>query len=279
MSWLEALILGLVQGLTEFLPVSSSGHIELGKALLGVEVGGDIAFEVVVHAATALATILVFRKEIGAIFRGLFRFRWNDDTDYFFKLLVSALPIGVVGIAFCGPIKRLFESDAVIPVVGVALLATAALLFFSDRKVRNGSGNPPPADAEGAAARNGITLRQAFLVGCGQALAIVPGLSRSGTTISVGLLCGVRREVVASFSFLMALAPILGKTVLDASSGDLTASSAGAPALAVGFAAAFVSGLFACKAMIALVKRARLVWFALYCVVVGLAALAAHRFA
>ncbi|MCQ2143111.1 MAG: undecaprenyl-diphosphate phosphatase [Bacteroidales bacterium] len=260
MDWLEALVLGLVQGLTEFLPVSSSGHLALGRALLGVEPGGDLSFEVTVHAATVLATIVVFRKQIWSLLKGLFKFKYNDETDYILKICVSMIPVLVVGLFFKDYVEDLFSS---LLVVGVCLLLTALLLFFSDR-VSEGR------KAAENAHRNGIGYIQAFIIGCGQALAVLPGLSRSGTTISTGLLCGVKREVVAQFSFLMVLVPILGEAFLDLLDGGFSASAVGLPALAVGFLAAFVSGLFACRVMIALVKRAKLKWFALYCALIGL---------
>ena len=286
MEWFQALILGLVQGLTEFLPVSSSGHLAIGREVLGVEASGDLAFEVAVHAATVLATIVVFRRQIWDLLKDLFKFRYNDGTDYICKILVSAVPVFVVGMFFKDYVEGLFSS---LLVVGLALLVTAALLYFSDRKKTAsaasadgaaGSDGPaagapdaPAADAPVApgAARNGISYGQALLVGVGQAFAVIPGLSRSGTTISTGLLCGVKRENVAQFSFLMVLIPILGEAFLDLVGGDFGASSVGVLPLALGFAAAFVSGLFACKVMIALVKRARLKWFALYCALVGAA--------
>ena len=288
MSWLEALILGLVQGLTEFLPVSSSGHLAIGRELLGVEASGDLVFEVTVHAATVLSTIVVFRKEIWKLLQGLFRFKMNDETDYILKILVSMIPVFVVGMFFKDYVEDMFTS---LMVVGLALLVTALLLFLSDRfsfagKVKSeaqaptegiaaeaaqGESSPcmPKADAV-ASPRNGITWWQALAVGIGQACAVIPGLSRSGTTISTGLICGVKRDVMAQFSFLMVLVPILGEAFLDVVGGDMAASTIGALPLVVGFLAAFVSGLFACKVMIALVRRARLGWFALYCAVVGI---------
>lgn len=258
MEWWEAILLGLVQGLTEFLPVSSSGHLAIGRELLGVEASGDLVFEVAVHAATVLSTILVFRKEIWKLLQGLFRFRMNDETDYILKILVSMIPVFVVGVFFKDNVEELFAS---LTVVGFALIVTALLLFFSDFASRR-------AQTENSA-RNGISWWQALAVGVGQALAVIPGLSRSGTTISTGLLCGVKREVMAQFSFLMVLVPILGEAFLDVVGGDMAASSIGALPLALGFLAAFASGLFACRVMIALVRRARLGWFALYCAIVG----------
>ena len=259
MSWLEALILGLVQGLTEFLPVSSSGHLAIGRELLGVEASGDLVFEVAVHAATVLSTIVVFRKEIWKLLQGLFRFKMNDETDYILKILVSMIPVFVVGMFFKDYVEDMFAS---LLVVGLALLVTALLLFFSDFASKQAQ--------EENGARNGITWWQALVVGIGQACAVIPGLSRSGTTISTGLICGVKRDVMAQFSFLMVLVPILGEAFLDVVGGDMAASTIGALPLVTGFLAAFVSGLFACKVMIALVRRARLSWFALYCAIVGI---------
>lgn len=259
MEWFQALILGLLQGLTEFLPVSSSGHLMIGRELLGIDAPEDLVFETTLHAATVLSTIIVFRKQILALLGGLFKFKYNDETDYVLKICVSMIPVFIVGMFFKDYVEALFSS---LLVVGIALIVTAVLLFFSDRKKQTG------VQSE---SRNGISYRQAFIVGLSQAVAVIPGLSRSGTTISTGLLCGVRREVVAQFSFLMVLVPILGELFLDLVGGDMASASVGALPLAVGFAAAFLSGLFACKVMIALVKKARLQWFALYCALVGVA--------
>ena len=264
MNWLQALILGLVQGLTEFLPVSSSGHLTIGREILGVEAAEDLVFEVTVHVATVLATIIVFRKEIWKLLCGLFKFKYNDETDYILKICVSMIPVFVVGMFFKDKVESLFSS---LLVVGLALIVTAMLLLFSDIV----SYRRKSAAALSDKYRNGIGWWQAFVVGIGQAFAVIPGLSRSGTTISTGLLCGVRREAVAQFSFLMVLVPILGEAFLDVVGGDMVASSVGMLPLLVVFLAAFVSGLFACKVMIALVKKARLRWFALYCALVGLA--------
>ena len=261
MSWLQALILGLVQGLTEFLPVSSSGHLAIGREILGVEAAKDLVFEVVVHTATVLATIIVFRKQILRLLKGLFKFEYNDETDYVLKICVSMVPVFIVGVFFKDYVESLFSS---LLVVGLALMVTALLLFFSDRASSSRAQRV-------SSARNGLSWWQALAVGVGQACAVVPGLSRSGTTISTGLLCGMRREDVAQFSFLMVLVPILGEAFLDVVGGDVAGSSVGALPLAVGFLSAFVSGLFACRVMIALVKKAKLKWFALYCAVVGLA--------
>ena len=274
MEWFEAVILGLVQGLTEFLPVSSSGHLEIGKVLLGVETSDDLLFTTMVHTATVLSTIVVFRSQIWDLLTGFFTglkdwkisknedggyfFSCNDQTDYLLKIAVSMIPIFIVGVFFKDFVEGLFGS---ITVVGFALLATAALLFFSDYASRPGRKSIFPANDS----RNGISYWQAFAVGIGQAFAVIPGLSRSGTTISTGLICGVRRENMAQFSFLMVLVPILGESFLEIVGGDLASSSVSILCLALGFLSAFLSGLFACKAMIALVKKAKLSWFAFYC--------------
>ena len=264
MEWYEGIILGLIQGLTEFLPVSSSGHLVIGRELLGVEASEDLVFEVLVHAATVLSTIVVFRKQIWGLLKGFFKFKYNDETDYLLKIVVSMIPVFIVGVFFKDFVEGLFGS---LTAVGCALLVTALLLAFSDLASKPGKAPLLPAGKE---YRNGISYWQAFVVGLGQAIAVAPGLSRSGTTISTGLICGVKRDVMAQFSFLMVLVPILGEAFLNVVGGDFTASSVGALPLVLGFISAFVSGLFACKVMIALVKKAKLSWFALYCAVVAL---------
>ena len=268
MEWFEAVLLGLIQGLTEFLPVSSSGHLEIGKALLGVETTDDLLFTTMVHAATVLSTIVVFRKQIWDLLSGFFVGLkegkvYNDQTDYLLKIAVSMVPVFVVGVFFKDQVESLFGS---ISVVGVALVVTALLLFFSDYASRPGRKSIFPENTS----RNGISYWQAFAVGLGQAFAVVPGLSRSGTTISTGLICGVKREVMAQFSFLMVLVPILGETFLEIVGGEFVESSVGALSLILGFLSAFLSGLFSCKVMIALVKRAKLSWFALYCLLAAI---------
>ena len=276
MEWFEAVLLGLIQGLTEFLPVSSSGHLEIGKVILGVETTDDLLFTTMVHAATVLSTILVFRKQIWDLLSGFFcglkglkiekkedggrMLVCNDQTDYLLKMVLSMVPVMVVGLFFKDQVESLFGS---IMVVGFALIVTALLLFFSDYASRPGRKSIFPANEY----RNGISYWQAFAIGLGQAFAVVPGLSRSGTTISTGLICGVRRDVMAQFSFLMVLVPILGETFLEIVGGEFGTSSVGVLPLILGFVSAFLSGLFACKVMIALVKKAKLSWFALYCLV------------
>ena len=271
MEWFEAVLLGLIQGLTEFLPVSSRGHLEIGKVLLGVETTDDLLFTTMVHAATVLSTIIVFRKQIWDLLKGFFcgikgikvtkeGVICNDQTDYLLKMVVSMIPVFIVGVFLKDQVESLFGS---IMVVGFALIVTALLLFFSDYASRPGRKSIFPANEY----RNGISYWQAFAVGLGQAFAVIPGLSRSGTTISTGLICGVKREVMAQFSFLMVLVPILGETFLELIGGEFGASSVGALPLILGFVSAFASGLFACKVMIALVKKAKLSWFALYCLI------------
>lgn len=271
MEWFEAILLGIIQGLTEFLPVSSSGHLEIGKVLLGVETNDDLLFTTMVHAATVLSTIVVFRKQIWDLLKGFFTglkdirienrsLVCNDQTDYLLKMVVSMIPIFVVGVFFKDAVESLFGS---IMVVGFALVLTAALLFFSDLASRPRKSAPAKENTY----RNGISYWQALTVGLGQAFAVIPGLSRSGTTISTGLICGVKREVIAQFSFLMVLVPILGETLLELVGGEFGASSVGALQLVLGFLSAFLSGLFACKVMVALVKKAKLSWFALYCLI------------
>ena len=264
MEWYEGIILGLVQGLTEFLPVSSSGHLVIGRELLGIEASEDLVFEVLVHAATVLSTIVVFRKQIWALLKGLFKFKYNDETDYILKIAVSMIPVFIVGVFFKDGVESLFGS---IKAVGCALIVTALLLSFSDLASKPGR---VPFLPFGKDYRNGISYSPALVVGLGQAFAVAPGLSRSGTTISTGLICGVKRDVMAQFSFLMVLVPILGEAFLDIVGGDFASSSVGALPLVLGFLSAFVSGLFACKVMIALVRKAKLSWFALYCAIVAL---------
>lgn len=266
MEWWQAILLGIVQGLTEFLPVSSSGHLMIFRELLGADAEGFLDFTVTVHFATVLSTVVVFWSAIWNLLKGFFKFRYNDETDYVLKLLVSVIPVGIVGFMFKDKVEAFFGDD--LTTVGVGLCITALLLwlsvFLAGRK----------SIVKESQARNGISYWQALLVGVGQAFAVAPGVSRSGTTIATGLLSGVRRDVMAQFSFLMVLIPIIGEQLLDllkvatgeASFGD----GVGPLALALGFIFAFISGLFACKVMIALVRKARLGWFSLYCVLVAI---------
>ena len=265
MDWWQAILLGLVQGLTEFLPVSSSGHLMIFKELLGVDGEGFLDFTVTVHFATVLATVVVFWSVLWDLLKGFFQFKYNDQTDYVCKILVSLIPVALVGFLFKDQVDALFSGS--LRQVGVGLCITSALLLFSDNAGKRFK-VPVAKDSRG-----GISYWQAFVVGIAQAFAVVPGISRSGSTISTGLLTGVKRESMAQFSFLMVLAPIVGEQCLDllkvatgeASFGD----GVGSLPLLLGFVAAFLSGLFACKVMIAIVKKAKLTWFALYCLVVA----------
>lgn len=254
MSIWEAIVLGLVQGLTEFLPISSSGHLELAKAILGVEAANDLTFTVVVHGATVLSTIVVLWRELLKLITGFFRFRWNDEMRYVVKLLISMVPIAFVGFFFRGEVETLFSGNILL--VGSMLLLTALLLFFASRVPMQGAVKQP-------------TYISALIMGVGQAAAALPGLSRSGTTISLGILSGTSRRDAAKFSFIMVLPPIIGANLLDLFNGSLAASVVPNSALIAGFLAAFISGVFACKAMLSFVQRKGLLGFAIYCLIVG----------
>lgn len=267
MSWLEALILGVIQGLTEYLPVSSSGHLAIASALFGIDGEQNLTFTVVVHVATVLSTLVILWKEIDWIFRGLFKFKMNPETEYTLKIIISMIPIGIVGLFFKDTVETIFGSGLMI--VGCMLLVTAALLAFSYfYKPR---------------VRHEISYRDAFIIGLSQAVAVLPGLSRSGTTIATGLLLGDHKEKLAQFSFLMVIPPILGEALLDGLKIVKNSAAANAEistlALVVGFVAAFVTGCIACKWMINVVKRGKLVYFAIYCGIVGFATLIYSFFA
>lgn len=272
MTYLESIVLGLVQGLTEFLPVSSSGHLTIGKALFGIETG-DLTFEIVVHAATVLSTIVAFHAEILDLLKGFFSFlakgfapkskdggfRVNPQTDYLFKIAVSMIPVFIVGMFFKDYVESIFGSGLL--VVGVMLLVTSLLLFLSER-IKSGAKD--------------IGYKEAFIVGIAQACAVLPGLSRSGSTIATGLLLGVDKSKIAKFSFLMVLVPILGEAFLELLGGGFSPKESGiAPGvLLAGGVSAFLSGLFACKLMINIVRRAKLWIFSLYCLAVGVITIA-----
>ena len=265
MEWIEALILGIIQGLTEYLPVSSSGHLQIGQHLLGVNEVGGLTFDIVVHVATVLSTLVVLWKEVVWIFKGLFKWegRINDEQKYALNILISMIPIGIVGLFFKDYIDEIFQGSLLI--VGVCLLVTAFLLalthFYKPKE------------------REHISPLHAFIIGIAQAIAVLPGLSRSGSTIATGLLLGNSRKNLAQFSFLMVIPPILGEALLDfkhivAPSAEYIAEHGAAAqipisALIVGFIAAFISGCFACQWMIAFVKKAKLIYFAVYCAIVG----------
>lgn len=265
MSALEALILGLVQGLTEYLPVSSSGHLAIGAYLFDVKGEENLAFTVAVHVATVLSTFVVLWSEIVWILKGLFKFRLNGETRYAMNILVSMIPVGIVGVFFKDKVEAVFGSGLMI--VGVMLLVTAALLTFSYYA------KPRQKEA--------IGMKDAFVIGLAQACAVMPGLSRSGSTIATGLLLGNKKETLAQFSFLMVIPPILGEALLDvqkAVKGEEAFGGVDALPLCVGFVAAFVSGCLACKWMINVVKKGKLVYFGIYCAVVGAVLIAASLF-
>lgn len=273
MNELQALILGLVQGFTEYLPVSSSGHLELGKIILGPEAeAGGLTFDIVVHVATVLSTLVILWREIIWIFAGMFRFNgtMNDEQKYVLNILISMIPVGVVGLCFKDYIESLYTNNVIV-VVGCCLLVTSVLLalthFYTPRE------------------KDKISPLNAFIIGVAQACAVLPGLSRSGSTIATGLLLGNSRKNLAQFSFLMVIPPILGEALIDfkhmfAPSAEYLAehaadASAVVPtsSLIVGFIAAFVSGCVACKWMISLVKKCKLIYFAVYCAIIGVIAL------
>ena len=261
MSWLEALVLGIVQGLTEYLPVSSSGHLAIGSALFGIEGEENLAFTIVVHVATVFSTLVILWKEIEWIFRGLFKFQMNSETRYAINILISMIPIGIVGVFFKDTVESIFGSGLLI--VGCMLLVTAALLAFSYyAKPRQ---------------KENISMKDAFIIGLSQACAVLPGLSRSGTTIATGLLLGNNKAKLAQFSFLMVIPQILGEALLDVLKlvkGEDIAGDIPTLSLVVGFVAAFLSGCLACKWMINIVKKGKLIYFAIYCAIAGLVTIA-----
>ena len=258
MSVPEAIILGILQGLTEYLPVSSSGHLAIGSALFGIHPEDNLIFTVMVHVATIFSTLVVLWKEIAWIFKGLFKFKMNDETKYTISILISMIPIAIVGFFFKDSVESIFSSG--IFIVGIMLLVTALLLtlshFFKSRQ------------------KEKISNRDAFIIGLSQAVAVIPGLSRSGTTIATGLLLGNKKTNLAQFSFLMVIPPILGEALLDIikfSQGINITGTISNLALLSGFLAAFISGCIACKWMINIVRRGKLIYFALYCAVAGIA--------
>ena len=259
MDWIEALILGIIQGLTEYLPVSSSGHLAIGQALFGMEDGEEnLMFTVAVHVATVLSTLVVLWSEIEWILKGLFKFELNAETRYALNIVVSMIPVGIVGLFFKEQVEAFFGSGLL--VVGFCLLITATLLTFTY------FAKPRPKEH--------ISLKDAFIIGLAQAVAVLPGVSRSGSTIATGLLLGNKKESLAQFSFLMVIPPILGEALLDvlkAVKGEAVMGSIETIPLCVGFVAAFISGCVACKWMINIVKRGKLIYFGIYCAIVGAA--------
>ena len=257
MDWIQALILGIIQGLTEYLPVSSSGHLAIGQALFGMADGEEnLMFTVAVHVATVLSTLVVLWREIEWIVKGLFKFEMNDETKYALNIVVSMIPVGIVGVFFKDQVEEIFGSGLL--VVGFCLLVTAALLTFSYYA--------RPRQKEH------ISWKDALVIGIAQAVAVLPGVSRSGSTIATGLMLGNKKEKLAQVSFLMVIPPILGEALLDvmkAMKGEAVMGSIETFPLIVGFLAAFISGCLACKWMINIVKRGKLIYFGIYCAVVG----------
>ena len=258
MEIIDSIILGIVQGLTEFLPVSSSGHLELGKAILGDQSVPEesLLFTVVLHFATALSTIVIFRKDIWSLIQGVLKFEWNEDLQFVSKIALSMLPAVFVGLFFEKELEALFGNNILL--VGCMLIVTAILLFLADKA--------KDTDKK-------VTFKNAFVIGISQAIAMLPGISRSGATISTSVLLGNDKTKAARFSFLMVIPLIFGKIAKDVLSGDLTYDAQNFTSLSLGFIAAFVSGLFACTWMISLVKKSKLSYFAYYCVIVGVIAI------
>ncbi len=258
MDWFQALILGIIQGLTEYLPVSSSGHLAIGSHLFGLQDSDNLMFTVLVHIATVLSTLVILWSEIDWIVRGIFKFKMNDETKYFINILISMIPVGIVGLFFKDYVEEFFGSGLLI--VGIMLLVTASLLTFSYfAKPR---------------IKQNISWRDALIIGVAQACAVMPGLSRSGSTIATGLLLGNKKESLAQFSFLMVIPPILGEALLDTMKmfkGEDVFGNITTLPLVVGFLAAFISGCFACKWMINIVKRGKLIYFGIYCAIAGIA--------
>lgn len=262
MNEIQAFILGLVQGLTEYLPVSSSGHLTIGQEILGITSEENLTFDVAVHVATVLSTLVILWKEVVWLLNGVLKFKWNDEMRYAACILVSMIPVGIVGVFFKDYIEEIFGSGLLI--VGICLLVTASLLAFSYYY--------KPQQKEN------ISMRDAFIIGLAQAVAVLPGLSRSGSTIATGLLLGNNKAKLAQFSFLMVIPPILGEALLDVMKAikhgaDAVAGDISMSALAVGFIAAFISGCAACQWMVNIVKKGKLIYFAYYCVAIGLLAI------
>lgn len=262
MTVIESIILGAVQGLTEFLPVSSSGHLQIAKAIIGVEIEENLVFDVTLHAATVLSTICILWPEVKRLIVGLFSRKFNEQQAYVLKIILSMIPIGIVGFAFKDYLNAMLESPYILTIVGCMLLLTAALLSFAYYA--------RPRQKEQ------ISYRDAFIIGLSQAVAAMPGLSRSGSTIATGIILGNNKGAVAQFSFLMVLVPILGEMFLNVVKGELVFGTIGTLPLVCGFITSFVVGCLACKFMINIVKRGKLIWFAIYCAAAGVVSIACN---
>ena len=252
MNWFEAIVLGLLQGLTEFLPVSSSGHLEIAKSLFGIDPEASFFFTLAVHGATVLSTLIVFREEIIDLLKGSLKFTMNKETSYILKLLLSMIPVGIAGILLKEPIESLFNGNLVF--IGLMLLVTSALLaaaHFLPKRERS------------------IGYKDAFIIGIAQAIAVIPGISRSGSTIATGLMIGNKKDEIARFSFLMVLLPVIGANLLEITTDDVNMDGSSFGIIITGFISAFVSGYFACKWMITLVRKSKLIWFSIYCALIG----------
>ena len=276
MEWLDALILGVVQGLAEYLPISSSGHLEIFREILGIDLPSDkvLQFDLILHAATVLSTIVVLWPMFSKLCQSFFTFRRDNDFYYVCKILLSCIPVGIVGVFFKDTVESFFGGG--LTIVGVCLLVTALLLSFA-----HFTGKKADGDMVSANKGRDITWLDAFIIGCAQAVAVLPGLSRSGTTIATGIILGDKRDKVASFSFLMVIIPILGEALLDlkdiiSTPADQGDTAVGAGALIIGFLASFVVGCCACKWMLNLVKKGKLIWFAAYCVAMGILCILWH---
>jgi undecaprenyl-diphosphatase len=253
MNWFEALVLGLIQGLSEFLPVSSSGHLELGKYLFGIDPEANFYFSIAVHGATLLSTVLVFWSEIAGLFKGFFKFKFNDETKYILKILISMIPVGIAGFFLNDIAAKYFTGNMIS--LGIQFMISAFLLFMA-LLVK-------PKERP-------IGYVDSFVIGVAQALAVLPAISRSGATIATGMMLGNKKSDLAKFSFLMVLVPIIGANLVELKTGNISTEGTSFFVILIGFMVAFISGYVACKWMVSLVKKGNLVWFALYCVLVGI---------
>jgi undecaprenyl-diphosphatase len=253
MNWFEAIVLGLIQGLTEFLPVSSSGHLELCKYLFGINPEANFYFSVVVHGATVLSTIVVLWKEISVLFKGIFKFRFNEETIYILKIIVSMIPVGIAGFFLKEIVEDFFTGNMI--ELGIEFIITAILLLLT--LVIKPKERP-------------IGFVDSFIIGIAQAIAVLPAISRSGATIATGMIIGNKKADIAKFSFLMVLIPIVGANLVEMKTGDISTEGTSVLVIIIGFVVAFVSGYFACKWMISLVKKGNLLWFGVYCILIGI---------